>query len=144
MEHVSKGADGRRLFTAEFKRAQVDRIGTRTRMRPEPSLRPSDRCTPAALRPPPLVSPAGEPVHPLLSHRRRPPGAPLPTRSSTLGTHLPPTGAQRAARPLTLGGPLSPPQPATVAPTHGQARESTAPPPRIPEIEQEGPAARSW
>ena len=26
MENVAKGADGRRLFTAEFKRSQVDRI----------------------------------------------------------------------------------------------------------------------
>jgi len=26
MEHVAKGSDGRRLFTAEFKRTQIDRI----------------------------------------------------------------------------------------------------------------------
>jgi hypothetical protein len=26
MESVARGSDGRRLFTAEFKRAQVDRI----------------------------------------------------------------------------------------------------------------------
>lgn len=26
MENVAKGADGRRLFTAEFKRAQIDRV----------------------------------------------------------------------------------------------------------------------
>ena len=26
MEHVARGSDGRRLFTAEFKRAQIDRL----------------------------------------------------------------------------------------------------------------------
>jgi hypothetical protein len=26
MENVAKGSDGRRLFTAEFKRAQIDRL----------------------------------------------------------------------------------------------------------------------